>query len=405
MKKLGLKIIGILVIGIFLLQSSIVIAANSEETKLKNEQNEINNEKKEAESDLKEVQAQKSETMQQVEELSTQISDYESQIEELNGQISELNTKIEESEKKLEKAQEDYTNQEELLNARLVATYEAGDTSYLDFLLSSESITDLISNYYLVTEVATSDTELLEKIQQQKQEIEEAKKELEESKQELATSKASKQSVTTQLQTAKNEKNQQVAKLSEDEKEIQEHIEELRVASSQIEKEIKAAQARYAQQIADLNNKNNANSSGGSSTSGGSYNGGGSGILQRPVSTGTITATMYYSNGSYHGALDYGIPVGTPIYAAADGVVITTANLTSSYGTYVVIQHAGGLQTWYAHGTSGSICVSPGQTVSRGQQIMKSGNTGNSSGPHLHFEVRVAPYNYSTCRVDPRNYF
>lgn len=408
MRKLGLfRIIGVLIIGIFLLQSNIVIAASSEVNSLKNEQNEINNDKKEAEASLKEVQAQKSETVKQVEELSTKISDYEAQIETLDNQIAELNTKIEESQKQLEKAQEDYTKQEELLEARLVATYEAGETSYLDFILSSDSITDLISNYYLVTEVATSDTELLEKIQKQKEEIEEAKKTLEGSKQELNTSKASKQSVATQLQTAKKEKDQQVTKLSEDEKEIQEHIEELRAASTQIEKEIKAAQERYAKEIEALNNKNkgNSNSSSGSSSSGGSYNGGGSGVLQRPVSSGTITATMYYSNGSYHGALDYGVPVGTPVYAAADGVVITTANLTTSYGTYVVIQHAGGLQSWYAHGTSGSICVSPGQTVSRGQQIMKSGNTGNSQGPHLHFEVRVAPYNYNTCRVDPRNYF
>ncbi len=408
MRKLGFRIIGVLIIGICLLQTNIVIAASSEVNNLKNEQNEINNDKKEAEADLKQVQAQKSETVKQVEELSTQISDYEAQIETLDNQIAELNTKIEESQKQLEKAQEDYTKQEELLEARLVATYEAGETSYLDFILSSDSITDLISNYYLVTEVATSDTELLEKIQKQKEEIEEAKKKLEGSKQELATSKASKQSVTTQLQTAKKEKDQQVAKLSEDEKQIQAHIEELRTASAQIEKEIKAAQERYAAQIAALNNnKNNGNSNSSSSSSsgGGSYQGGGSGVLQRPVSSGTITATMYYSNGSYHGALDYGVPVGTPIYAAADGVVIKTANLTTSYGTYVVIQHAGGLQSWYAHGTSGSICVSPGQTVSRGQQIMKSGNTGNSQGPHLHFEVRVAPYNYNTCRVDPRNYF
>jgi murein DD-endopeptidase MepM/ murein hydrolase activator NlpD len=113
---------------------------------------------------------------------------------------------------------------------------------------------------------------------------------------------------------------------------------------------------------------------------------------------------MYYSSGSYHGALDYGVSAGTPVYAAATGVVIKTANLTSSYGTYVVIQHANGLQTWYAHGTSGSITVSEGQTVSKGQQIMLSGNTGHSTGPHLHFEVRVSPYNYSNCRVDPRNY-
>lgn len=403
MKNLGFKMIGILVIVIFMMQSSIVIAASSEETKLKNEQSEINSQKKEAEANLEEIQAQKSETMQQVEELSTQITDYESQIEELDGQISELNTKIEESEEQLKKAEEDYTKQEELLEARLVATYEAGDTSYLDFILSSNSITDLISNYYLVTEIATNDAELLESIQKQKQEIEAAKQELENSQQELATSKASKQSITTQLQLAKNEKNEQVAQLSEEEKEIQEHIDELQAASTQIEKEIKAAQEKYAAQIAALSNKHSSSSSS-TSSSGGSVSTG-SGVLQPPVTSGNITTYMYYSNGSYHGALDYGVSSGTPVYAAADGVVITTANLTTSYGTYVVIQHANGLQTWYAHGTSGSICVSSGQTVSRGQQIMLSGNTGNSSGPHLHFEVRVAPYNYNTCRVDPRNYF
>lgn len=424
MRKLSLKILGVLIVTIFLLQSTVLLAANSEETNLKNQQSEIDKDKKEAEADLKEVQAQKSETVKQVEELSSQISEYESQIDTLDTQIGELNTKIKDSESQLQKAQEDYTKQEKLLEDRLVATYEAGETSYLDFILSSDSIVDLISNYYLITEVATSDTELLEKIQKQKQQIEEAKKQLEGSKQELANSKASKQSVTNQLQTAKKEKNQQVAKLSEDEKEIQQHIEELRSASSQIEKEIVAAQQRYAAQIAALNNKkkenaskggnatnggkNTSNTNSGSTTNGGSTNTNvstGGGVLQRPVSSGSITATMYYSNGSYHGALDYGIPVGTPVYAAADGVVIKTANLTTSYGTYVVIQHAGGLQTWYAHGTSGSISVSPGQTVARGQTIMRSGNTGNSRGPHLHFEVRVAPYNYNNCRVDPRNYF
>ncbi len=411
MKKVGLKIIGVLVVAIFLLQNTITFAAMSkEEEKLNGERDEIKNQQQDAEKDLKEVQAKKSKTMEQVEELSTKIEDYETQIDTLNTQISELNTKINDSQQKLDKAQEDYTKQEDLLNKRLVASYEAGETSYLDFLLSSESITDFISNYYLITEVATSDTELLEKIQKQKEEIEKAKKELEESKKQLSNSKASKQNVSNQLQTAKKEKDKQVEQLSEDEKEIQKHIEELRNASSKIEKEIQAAQARYAAQLEELRkqkeqenaNKNNNSSNGGSS--GGNVNTG-SGVLQRPVNTGRITATMYYSNGSYHGALDYGIPVGTPIYAAADGVVYATANLTTSYGTYVVIQHTNGLQTWYAHGTPGSIAVSPGQIVSRGQQIMKSGNSGNSSGPHLHFEVRVAPYNYSNCRVDPRNYF
>ena len=120
---------------------------------------------------------------------------------------------------------------------------------------------------------------------------------------------------------------------------------------------------------------------------------------------------MYYSSGKYHGALDYGVPSGTTVYAAADGVVLTKASLSGSYGNYIVIQHLNGLRTWYAHG-NGVFYVSAGQTVSKGQAIMQSGNSGNSSGPHLHFEVRVSPYSYSysataygqDSRVNPLNY-
>ena len=284
---------------------------------------------------------------------------------------------------------------------------EEGDTSYLDFILKSSSLTDMISNFYLSSEVANADIELINKIDNEKKEVEKAKTELEDSKRDLDTSKAEKQGVSTQLQAAKNEKSAQVAKLSDDQKQIEEELDELQEANKQIQKEINANVAKYQAQIAALN-KGNGNSKGNSgssnSGSGGNYNGGGSGVLARPVASGSITAGMYYPSGSYHGAIDYGVPAGTPVYAAAAGVVIKTANLTTSYGTYVVIQHANGLQTWYAHGTSGSICVSEEQTVSRGQQIMKSGNSGHSTGAHLHFEVRVAPYNYNTCRVNPTNY-
>ena len=139
----------------------------------------------------------------------------------------------------------------------------------------------------------------------------------------------------------------------------------------------------------------------------------GSGYFIRPVSSGYVSANGYYpSSGKFHGAIDYAVSTGTVVKAAADGVVMTTANLSTSYGTYVVIRHANGLQSYYAHGTRGSIVVQPGQTVKQGEKIMLSGNTGNSQGPHLHFEVRKSPYNYSysataygqDSRVDPNNY-
>lgn len=405
MKSLIFKIIGVLLIGIFLLQSNIVLAEST--TSLKNQQSENNKKINEAQEELEEIKEEKSETMKQVEELSTQISQYQEQIDELDGKISDLNTKISEAETNLKKAQDDYTKQEELLEARLVATYEAGDTSYLDVLLSSESITDLISNYYLVTEVATNDAELLEGIEKQKQEIETAKQTLENSKNELATSKASKQSVATQLQNSKKEKDSYVAKLSEDEKQTQAELEQLQADNDKINKELKAAEERYRKQLEELQKKQNSGNGGTTSSSGDSYNGGGSGFLQKPVKSGSITTTMYYSSGRYHGALDYGVPVGTTVYAAADGVVLTVASLSGSYGNYIVIQHTNGLRTWYAHG-NGVFYVSPGQTVSKGQAIMQSGNSGNSSGPHLHFEVRVSPYSWyssgNDSRRDPRNY-
>ena len=418
MKKLGIKILGSIVAVIILIQTNMYVIAVESTSDLKEQQSAINNEKKEAEDDLKEVQAQKSETVKQVEELSTQISDYETQIEELNGQISALNTKIEESEKKLKKAQEDYSKQEKLLEDRLVATYEAGETSYLDFILSSESITDLISNYYLVTEVATNDTELLEKIQKQKQEIEQAKKELEENKQQLATSRASKQGITTQLQTAKNEKNQQVAQLSEDEQKLQQKIEELRQANQSIDSKIKEAQAAIEaarrqqlqqQKQQQLQQQNNGSASSGSTSSSNVTPTGptGSSGFIYPVPSGytRVTTGMYYSSGSYHGAIDFGSGGinGQPVYAVADGYVVTSERLNGSYGNYILIAHYNGLYTLYAHGQDGSRTVSAGQTVKQGQQIMRVGSTGNSSGPHLHFEVRLSPGLYSN-RVNPTAY-
>ena len=379
--------------------------------KQKNQQSEINSQIDEAKEKQKEIESKKSETMKQVESISSQIENYETQIDSLDSQISEANAKIKEQEQKLAQAEEDYKKQEELIKQRMVAIYVSGETSYLDVLLSSKSLTDFISSYYLVSELTKMDTELLEKIEKQKEEIETAKKEIETSKQDLVTAKASKESVSAELKTAKSEKSKYVSQLSDQEKELEQEIQELKQANAKIASEIKAAEAKYQKQLEELRrqeeSKNNNNSNnGGNSTSTGS------GYFMRPVSGGSISTNGYYSSGKFHGAIDYAVSSGSPVYAAAAGVVMSTANLSGSYGTYVVIRHANGLQSYYAHGTYGSICVSPGQTVSKGQQIMLSGSTGNSSGPHLHFEVRTSPYSYNgyatgygqDSRVNPANY-
>lgn len=387
MKNTFKRIIVIMLI-IFLVNANVALAVTQSEINAqKNKQSQINNQIDEVEEKQKEIESKKSETMKQVEGISSEIDKYETQIDDLDSQIDEANRKIKESEEKIVESQKEYDRKQELFQQRIVAVYEAGETSYLDFLLTAKSLTDFISNYYLVSEIAEMDVELLEKIEKEKQEIENSKKEIEESKQKLTNAKASKENVATQLKTAKSEKDQYVKELSEEEKELEKEIQELKQANARMASEIKAAEKKYAEQLAALNNS--------SSSSGGSAKPTGSGYLMRPVSGGSISANGYYSSGRFHGAIDYAVSPGTPVYAAADGVVMVTANLTTSYGTHVIIRHANGMQTYYAHGTRGSICVSPGQMVKKGQKIMSSGNTGNSQGPHLHFEVRVSPYSYN----------
>ena len=411
MKNIIKNIIGVIIIAVIVSYPSLILAET--ETELNN-QKEDNNEKiTQAQQEKERVTNEKNQTIDEVNSLTEQITDYQSQINSLDAQIDEANNKLEEQTKKLEEAEKQYNDQQDTLNTRIVALYEAGETSYLDVLLSSESVTDFISNYYIISEIAECDVELLEQIDNQKQEIAKAKEEIENSKNQLATAKADKERVSQELQEKKSEKDTYVAQLSQEEQDIEAQIEELQQANIQIDKDIAAAREAARKKLEEekkkqqqQNNNNNSGSNSGSSSGGGISNPSSAGFIY-PVPSGyaTITTNLYYSNGSYHGAVDFGTGgiSGQPVYAVADGVVITAKALTTSYGNYIIIMHRDGLYTLYAHGQPGSIAVSQGQYVTQGQQIMRVGNSGNSTGPHLHFEVRTGNGLYSD-RVDPRPY-
>ena len=414
MKKIFAKILGGLIIIIFVLQFNVMVVYADEITDLQNQQASNEEKLQDAENQKEQVTQEKSEALKQVEAIETEIADYESQINELDTKISDLNNQITDAENQINQKQEDYDNQQELLEKRLVATYEAGETSFLDVLLSSKSLTDLISNYYMISEIAEADMNLMESIENEKKEIENAKTTLEQSKQELDSSKAEKESMSVQLQSAREEKNSYVAQLSSEEQEIQEQIDEITEANKALDEEIKQKQAEIerllAQQRPSSGSSSSGSNSGGSGSSGSSSTGGGavssSGFIYPvPSAYSRITTYMYYSSGQYHGAVDFGSAGinGQPVYAVADGVVHTAKALNYSYGNYVIIAHYNGLYTLYAHGQAGSIRVSEGQYVSQGQQIMNVGSTGNSTGPHLHFEVRTSPGLYDN-RVNPVNY-
>ncbi len=380
MKKIGLKICGIGLVVSILLQYHVVVAVTKSE--LNASSNETDKKIEEAKEELENIQSEKSETLQQVEDLITQISSYQSEIDSLDTKISDMNSQIEEAQSKIEQKQEDYDKQQELLEKRLVATYEAGETSYLDVLLSSESITDLISNYYLISEITENDMKLMDSIKQEQEEIEKAKQTLETSKQELDSMKAQKQQKATELKNAKNQKDSYVAQLNEEEKNTQAELE-------QFEQDKRDIQA----QLAEIARKESANA-GNSNVSNITNNPSASGYIRPIVGYSITTGWMGYSG---HTGVDFsgaGIS-GKPVLAAKAGTVVTSIALKypngnyRSYGEYIVINHHDGTMTLYAHGAPGSRLVREGQSVSQGQQIMSVGTTGNSTGYHLHFEVRV----------------
>ena len=334
---------------------------------LTQKQNELQNQKDEATQALEGVKTNISETMEDLQELSEKIIQHEAEAEKLELEIDELITDIQEKTINLEASQKNYDEQKALLEKRLIVLYEAGETSYLDVLLHSSSLSDFISNYYMMTEMARYDTELLENIEQATNLIEAEKEALETQKSKLVALQEENDKKIAMVSNMKVLKTNYINQLTEEEKALQADIEVFNQEMAQIE--------------SDLINLTDSNSA---------YAGG---EMAWPApGYYTITSPFGYrvhpilGVTRFHSGVDIGVPTGGKVIAANDGIVIKTT-YTSSYGNMVMIDHGGGIVTLYAHGSK--IIATLGQEVKRGDVIMEAGSTGWSTGPHLHFEVRL----------------
>ena len=412
MNKICIRIFSIIVIICIIANINLVFAVNqSDIDKQKQEKNQVTEKKEDIQEQKEEVTEKKSEAQKQVEKLNTQIDSYENEIDKLENQIDDANKKISDAEKQLKENQEQFDEQQKLLEQRLVATYEAGETSFLDVILNSKGLVDMIANYYLVSEIVEHDTELLDEIEAKKVAIENNKKEIEDNKKILTTAKASKESTATQLKTAKQEKSTYVKELSQEEAKLEKELTELKNYESSINSKIKSMQAAYDAEIAakkkaeaakkqSSSGSNSGGSSGGSSSNNAASSYGfGWPVASPSIGTGYGAAGRYWSSG-YHTGLDFRASSGTPVYSVGDGQVFDTG-FNSAYGNYVEIYHGNNIYSFYAHASR--VQVSTGQRVTKGQQIMLSGATGNVTGPHLHFEIRTPGYRYANC-VNPRPY-
>lgn len=336
---------------------------------LQTQRDELQNKLSEANGELDEVHSSLSENLQQVEKLDEKISSSEQQLQEQESKITELKNSINEIESELNTVTEKYERQRKLFEQRLVATYEAGETQYLDILLKSKSLSDFLSSYYLITELAELDNDLISELEEKKKTIDLSKQKLENEKAELATIIESQTRLSRTLQNTKKIRESFIEKLSEEEKNLQTKIDEINTQYEVINKQILA----LAQQGIDT-----------------AYIGG---ELAWPVPGYTRITSKYAMRvhpitGQYklHTGVDIGAPEGANFVAANDGIV-TKAEYNTAYGNMVIIDHGGGISTLYAHGSETLVQV--GQTVKRGDSVLKVGSTGYSTGPHAHFEVRI----------------
>ena len=346
-----------------------IVQAETETTSLQTEREKLQNQINEASDQLEEVQEELSENLKQVQKLDEKIANSQQEIDELNIKIAQLQTSIDDVEDKLKVAEEKYDKQKKLLDNRLIAVYESSDTQYLDVILSSKSISEFLSNYFLITELATYDTELLEEMQTKKQEIELSKKRLNTTQEQLAIIKANQTKTAKILENTKTVRENFIAKLSDTEKEIQSKIDEYNTRFAEINSEI------LSMALQEIDSE---------------YIGG---ELAWPVPGYTRISSNYGMRthpitGVYklHTGVDISAPMGANFIAANDGLV-TKAAYNSAYGNMVIIDHGGGVSTLYAHGSE--ILVQVGQIVKRGEPVLKVGSTGYSTGPHAHFEVRL----------------
>ena len=336
---------------------------------LQTKRDELQNQLNETNGELNEVQSNLSENLQQVEKLDEKISSSEEQLEQQESKITELKNSISEIETELNTVTEKYEKQRKLFKQRLVAIYEAGETQYLDILLKSKSLSDFLSSYYVITQLAELDNDLITELEEKKNTIDLSKQKLENEKAELATIIESQTRLSRTLQNTKKMRESFIEQLSDEEKNLQTKIDEINVQYEEVNKQILA----LAGQGIDT-----------------AYIGG---ELEWPVPGYTRITSKYAMRvhpitGQYklHTGVDIGAPEGANFVAANDGIVVK-AEKNPAYGNMVIIDHGGGISTLYAHGSE--ILVQVGQTVKRGEAVLKVGSTGYSTGPHAHFEVRI----------------
>lgn len=311
------------------------------------------------------------------------ISLKEEQAKELQLQIDQTNLKISQTEATVE------TQKIQLADIlRLISRYE--DRDYISILLANDSFSEFFDQLKYSNDIQKNLQKTLNKVKEAGERLKEEEKNLSQQKQELSDILNKLEDTKSILGRQKNDKNNLISATQQSEKKFQSLISSLKKEQDASNAQVAALERKLRDELAKKGTTEKFNTLGNAA-------------LIWPTESRRITAT--YHDPTYpfrnvlgeHSGIDFGIRTGTPIKAAEAGYVAKVALGTKWYGNYIMIIHGGNITTLYAH--LSSVSVKQDQYVTRGQQIGLSGNTGFSSGPHLHFEVRsngipVNPLNY-----------
>lgn len=379
------KILTIMIICLMLASFSINVFSNNEINNLENTENteaenktleeqrqDIEDKLRESNKKIEYVKSEISTTLQKVQEFNDSIIEYENKYNQLQNDIMSKENEIKETDNSLKLVEDEYIKKDRLLKKRVVALYESGKTTYLDVLLSSKSIMDFISNYYILEQIIEFDNELLEELYSKKQDIERKKIKQEKQQTDLKVARTRANQMKILLENKKMILENYAMQLNEEERNLNEQIEKYKVEQAEIERLIQAS-LQWSGKL-DIDYKG--------------------GVMIWPIGIkGTYITSPYGSRLHpikgvirYHDGIDIGnAGYGAPVIAATDGVV-TYAGRMGGYGNCVMLYNGSGIATLYGHGQE--IKVEVGMNVKQGDLIMTVGSTGVSTGPHLHFEVR-----------------
>ena len=365
MRKLNHRVVISMVLILVVLITSVAFA-NDELKKKERELEELNQQIKELDASIESNKNLQNDTNVKIKNVQTSIRALEAEIEVLNKDIADTEASIVLKTEELEAAEIKISEKNLLLNDRLRVMYKTGTVGYIEVLFGAEDFTDLLSRIDMIQMVVVHDQNLIQSLKEQRDIIEEKKIELENYKQQLLGLFATKLTKQDELTVALNRLIAYKTDLRQDEIAMKEMEDEFLKQADQLTEYIKKLELAAV------------------------YVGG---EMMWPV-PGYYSISSLFGNRLHpiskeyrmHTGIDVETPRRTPLVAAQTGTVVF-ANWFAGYGKAIIIDHGGGYTTLYGH--LDVISVKVGQVVVKGEGIGQTGNTGYSTGPHLHFEVRM----------------